>query len=131
MKFQANISDFQKALVKVLPAMPRKSTLPILEHFMFTLNGNDLQIVATDQELIISTNLQVQGEEDGSILIPGKRITDIFRALADNGTFRFVSDPDNFEVIVLTLLGNYKMKGIDSDEYLDLPVLFKIGRAHV
>jgi DNA polymerase III subunit beta len=125
MKFTATLGDFQKILNKVLPAMPRKSTVPVLEHFHFSLSGSTLKIIATDQEIVIMAQQEVTGIEDGSVLVPGKKITDIVKALGDKGEFEFISDSLNYDINLTTQLGNYNMKGIDPDEYLSLPELFE------
>ena len=124
MKFSVALSDFQKVLAKSLPALPRKSTLPILEHLHFTLEDNNLKIVATDQDIIIMTQLKVDGVENGSVLVPGKRIADLTKAIGDKGDIEFTSLEESFEIEIKTAFGKYQMKGLNSDEYLHLPQLF-------
>lgn len=131
MKFTATLGDFQKILNKVLPAMPRKSTVPVLEHFHFSLSGSTLKIISTDQEIVIMAQQEVNGTEDGSVLVPGKKITDIVKALGDKGEFEFVSDPVSFDISLTTQLGSYSLKGIDPEEYLSLPELFESEKPNI
>ena len=56
MKFSVSLGDFQKAIFRVLPAIPPKSTLPVLEHIHCTLINNSLSMIASDQEMTISTS---------------------------------------------------------------------------
>lgn len=125
MKFSANLTDFNKILQKTLPAMPRKSTIPVLEHLNFSLTGNRLRVIATDQDITIMSLMNVDGIEDGNVLVPGKRLNDIVRALENKGTFEFHSSEDNFEISIKTTFGQYGMKGLNPEEYLDLPELFQ------
>ena len=37
MNFTVNLNEFQEAVNKTLPAIPPKSTLPVLEHLKFEL----------------------------------------------------------------------------------------------
>jgi DNA polymerase III sliding clamp (beta) subunit (PCNA family) len=60
MKFTANLLDFSKLLQKVVPAIPPKSTLPVLEHLKFELKDNVLTVVATDQDISIMSSIEVQ-----------------------------------------------------------------------
>lgn len=124
MKFTVNLADFAKVLNKVLPAVPRKSTLPVLEHFQFMLSGNNLDVIATDQDIILKATSQVNGAEDGSVLVPAKKLSDIVKALDNIGELEFSVDPSNLEISLKSEAGTYDMKGLDSDEYLRLPELF-------
>lgn len=125
MKFSANLSDFQKSIQRVLPAIPPKSTLPVLEHLNFSLKGNDLRIIATDQDITISTSLEVTSEEEGSVLVPGRKINDIVKALGSSGSLHFFNDDETFDIELKTARGKYKMKGLNPEDYLDLPELFE------
>ncbi len=124
MKFNAKISEFQRAISKTLPAMPRKSTLPILEHLKFTLENDKLKIIATDQDITIMSTINVNAEESGMILVPGKKLSDITKALGEEGEFEFVTDEETYEIKIKTSFGEYGMKGLSTEEYLNLPELF-------
>jgi DNA polymerase III subunit beta len=125
MKFTVSLSEFSKVLNKVLPAIPRKSTLPVLEHLNFSLTGDDLQIVATDQDIIIKAIIIVEGSDDGGVLIPARRLSEIVKALDNIGSITFESSHTNYDIKISTIAGNYDMKGLDPDEYLQLPELFE------
>ncbi len=124
MKFTVSLAEFSKVLNKVLPAIPRKSTLPVLEHLNFSLSGDDLQIVATDQDIIIKAVILVEGSDDGGVLIPARRLSEIVKALDNVGSITFESNLTNYDINISTIAGNYDMKGLDPDEYLQLPELF-------
>ncbi len=113
MKFTVSLKELNQALQKVSPALPKKSTLPVLEHFYFILEGDLLKIVASDQKITIMHQIVVSPSEDGKILVPGKRISDIIRALEDTEEFTFSSDEDTFNISIKTQFGKYSMKGLD------------------
>ncbi|MCX7909017.1 MAG: DNA polymerase III subunit beta [Ignavibacteria bacterium] len=125
MKFTVSLKELSQALQKVTPALPKKSTLPVLEHFYFILEGDMLKVVASDQKITIMHQIVVNPSEDGKILVPGKRITDIIRALEESEEFTFASDDDTFGITIKTPFGKYSMKGLDPLEYLTLPELFQ------
>ena len=131
MKFTANLTEFHRALMKTIPAIPRKSTLPILEHIHLTLNENELQIIGTDQDIIIMTKLVVNGEESGSVLVPGKKLSDIVKALKQEGTIELSTKENSFDIKLKTAFGKYGLKGIDPEEYLYLPELFESERPNI
>ncbi len=125
MNFTITLPDLQKALLKTIPALPRKSTIPVLEHLHFSAKDNVLSIIASDQDMTIMTKVDVTCEEEGEVLVPGKRFNDIIRALGNTGAMEFKSDNESFNIQIQTSFGKYKMKGIDPNEYLTLPELFK------
>lgn len=125
MHFTTSLADFQKTIGKTLPAIPRKSTIPILEHLSFSLEGNNLDIVATDQEITVKSTLLVDGIEDGKVLVPAKIINDITKALKNIETIEFSSSDVDFSITIKTPTAKYSMKGIDPEEYLNIPELFQ------
>lgn len=125
MKFKATIGEFLKRVQKTLPAIPPKATLPVLEHLNFKLDDNRLRIIATDQDITIMSNIEVSGIENGSVLVPGRKLEAIIKALGSTGEFEFQSDQENFEIKLLTSRGNYTMKGLNPEDYIELPELFE------
>ncbi len=78
----------------VSKAIPAKSPLPILENFLFDLNGNILEITASDSELTLKTQIEVENaEEAGRIAVPAKHMMDLLKELPDQPlTIRTSSD---------------------------------------
>ncbi|MBX3042792.1 MAG: DNA polymerase III subunit beta [Candidatus Kapabacteria bacterium] len=124
MEFTVLLSDLQKVLQKVLPAVPPKSTVPVLEHLYFKLDGNRLQIIATDQNITIVANTEVISETAGAILVPARMLNEIIKALGTVGSIKFETNLENFEVKIISAKGTYEMKGLDPDDYIDIPQLF-------
>jgi DNA polymerase III subunit beta len=133
MKFKSSLMDFHSGLQKVLPALPRKSTLPVLEHLHFSLKDNVLQILATDQDITIQTTIIVEGEVGGAILIPGRRLVDIIKALGTVGNLELSVNEDNYEITIVTQspVGSYTLKGLSHGEYLRIPELIESAKPKV
>ncbi len=121
MKFTIALSDFLRSLQLVLPAIPSKSTLFVLEHIHCTLFEGTLTLLATDQELAISTSLQVMGTEDGDVLIPARKITDLVKSLGSEGMVDVVVDQITKHITLRTTYGEYFLKGIDVAEFPMIP----------
>ena len=66
MKFTVISSDIQKALTKISGVIPSKSTLPILENILFSLEKDTLRLIATDLEISMAAHIEVKGSEDGT-----------------------------------------------------------------
>ena len=84
MEFNVSSAELLKALVGVSKAIPAKTTLTILENFLFVVKGGKLEITASDQELTLRTIVPVDNvKEEGSIAVPARQMIDLFKALPD------------------------------------------------
>lgn len=125
MRFNAPLSEFNKILQKTLPAVPSKSAIQVLEHLNMKLEDNQLQIIGTDQDITIMSTLDVDAFESGSVLVPARKLNEIIKALGTTGIFEFTADPETFDIKIVTSKGKYNMKGLDPDEFLEMPELFE------
>ena len=84
MKLIISSSELLKGVMAVSRAVPAKSPLPILENFLFDLNGNVLEITASDTELTLKTQIEVEETvEEGKIAVPAKHMMDLLKELPD------------------------------------------------
>lgn len=128
MKFIVSLSELQAKLQKVLPAVAPKSTLPILEHLNFKLEHNKLQIIATNQDITIMTSIEVQSEDEGSVLVPARKLDAFVKTLGNTGDLEISVNEDNYELSLITPKGSFKLKGLNPEEFLDIPELFESHR---
>lgn len=121
MKLTVALPDLQKALQKVLPAVPAKSPMPVLEHVQLSLAGSELTLRATDQEISISLTIPVSGEQDGEILVPAKQFNDLIKELGTAGVVAINVDHAQWIITIRTPTGSYEMKGLDAGEFPPIP----------
>jgi len=127
MKFTVSSAEFLKALNVVGGAVPSKSTLPILSCILFEKADDVVRLSATDLEISIIQHLPVQFETNGAqgrgerVAVPAKRLLDTLRALPDIPV-HFSADED-FNLLLTTDQGRYKMVGFDGADYPALPDL--------
>src|ERR1051326_4928329 len=81
MRFSTSSIELQKVLGNIGGVIPTRSTLPILENFMFEVTDNKLQLTATDLDTSMSVNLPVKNGENGTIAVPATRLMETVRAL--------------------------------------------------
>lgn len=131
MKFTASSADLLAALNTVSGAVPSKSTLPILECILFEQDDDHLLLSATDLEISIVQQVEVQFSANGTatdatVAVPARRLIDTLRALPDLPvTFTAGEGEDESQLAVRleTDQGEYKMVGHDGADYPDLPAL--------
>ena len=84
MKLIISSSELLRGVMAVAKAIPAKSPLPILENFLFDLKGNILEITASDSELTLKTQIEVENTaEEGRIAVPAKHMMDLLKELPD------------------------------------------------
>ena len=70
MKFIVSSSELLKGLLTVSKALPSKTTEAILEDYLFSLNGDVLEVTASDKEITMKTTIAVESKEgDGRIAV--------------------------------------------------------------
>lgn len=117
MKFTSSVSDLQRALGKLAAVVPAKSPLPILENILFDLTNNSLMMTATDNDISLSVEMNVKGEEDGRIAIPAKRLLDTVRSLDEKSSPSVSADITTNKIVITTANGQYGLTGESAKEF--------------
>ncbi|HAW08698.1 MAG TPA: DNA polymerase III subunit beta [Bacteroidetes bacterium] len=125
MKFTITIEKIQDILNQFFPIIPSKSTIMVLQHLHFSLLGNTLKVLATNEEISIISSFEVEGAEDGEVLMPAKKLNDIIKVLPKGGNITVEVDPETYEIIVRFSKGKFVLKGLSTDEYVSVPYLFE------
>ena len=84
MKFSAPRDAILKPLQSVIGVVERRQTMPILANVLLTTQDNRLCIAATDLEVELVAETEVEVETAGAITVPGRKLHDICRALAED-----------------------------------------------
>lgn len=82
-----DVTALQKAVAKVLPAVPTKATLPGLMGVLIELGEDGLRLSATDLTTHIATQcpVEVSGGE-GAVLLPAKQLADLLARIPAGGS---------------------------------------------
>jgi len=94
---------------------PSNSTLPILENFLFELDGKALKITASDLETTMIAKMEIESQGLKSICIPAKLLIDILKALPSQPIELQILDNNQIEIISSS--GNYSIAYHNGDEY--------------
>jgi DNA polymerase-3 subunit beta len=62
-------------------AISSRVAIPSLSGVLLTLNGNGLQMRATDLELGVEVKVQASSEGEGAVVLPGRLLADVVRSL--------------------------------------------------
>lgn len=119
MNFKVNSKELEKLLTKIIPAIPSKTPMQILEYFLFELKDGKLTIYATDLEISLKSSINVASEENFTGLLPAKRLFDLVRSLKDTSLLFQVNS--NNTINLSTDKGHYKLTFLDSVDYPEIP----------
>ena len=119
MEFKLNSKALEKLLTKIIPAIPSRTPMPILENFLFDLKDGLLTIYATDLEISLKSSINVVAEENIKIVIPARLLFDIVRSLKET-TIQF-DVTSNGKLTLKTETGTYSISYLLPEEFPDIP----------
>lgn len=123
MEFIVSSSELLSQLGSVKSVINSKNTLPILDNFLFNLEGNTLKITASDLETTLNTELQLDNASgDGVVAVESKRLTDILKEFSDQ-PLTFKIDKDTYHVDIFSENGKFSIMGQNGDEFPKVPEL--------
>lgn len=117
MKFNVSSLALLSALQSISKVIASKSTLPILDSFLFDLQGGILTITASDVETRLVTSVDVVNADGaGLFAIDAKRLLDPLKELPEQ-PLTFDIDDDNMTVNVDYENGKFNLPGQKGDAY--------------
>jgi len=121
MNFSVGSSDLQKTLSLAVGALGSGAVVYILEDFLFDIQDQELTISASNMEVAITTSMQIQGNENGKIAVPGKILQDTLKALPAQ-PISFYMEGDDQILTLESSFGKYKMACDKTEDYPIIPV---------
>ena len=117
MKFNVSSSVLLSKLQPIGKVIASKNALPILDCFLFSLNGSTLTVTASDSETRLVTTLDViEGEGAFSIAVPAKVLLDLLKELPEQ-PITFEINDSTFEIVIYFKNGKYNFVGQDAELY--------------
>ena len=115
MKFSCSQLSLSKAVNTVSKAISSRTTIPILKGILFELNGNTLKLTSSNLDLTIETTIEVQGTEDGRLIVDSKLFSEIVRRLPNSMVS--LSSDENGSLKLQCLGSDYSFVCFPADEY--------------
>lgn len=81
MRFTITREKLQEGLAAVTPAVPGKTTLPVLANLLVQTTDKGIRISGTDLDIAVSTEVTADVEAVGAITIPARKLSEIAREL--------------------------------------------------
>ena len=117
MKFVVSSTELLSHLSVVSRVISSKNTLPILDNFLFKLEGNDLEITASDLESTLTTRITLENVSgDGSVAIPYKILIDTLKEFSEQ-PLTFDIDPGSLAIVINSENGQFNIVGQPADDF--------------
>jgi DNA polymerase III subunit beta len=115
MKFIVSSSQLLKQLQHIAGVINANTVLPILEDFLFEVEKNKLNVVATDLETVMRIQLDIEAKDSGKVCIPARILMDSLKNIPDQPlTFNI---DKSFAVEITSDNGKYKVMGENPDNF--------------
>lgn len=123
MKFVISSIDLLAHLQAISRVISTKNTLPILDNFLFQLEGNQLEITASDLESTLITKITLENATDnGSIAIPARLLTETLKEFPEQ-PLTFEINLDTLGVVINSENGKFSIVGQKGSDFPQLPTI--------
>ncbi|MBP6389931.1 MAG: DNA polymerase III subunit beta [Flavobacteriales bacterium] len=122
MKFILSSTSLLKQLQMLQGVLASSNTLPILDNFLFEVDGKQLTLTASDLETTMTATMAVEAKDKGSVAIPARLLLDTLKAFPEQ-PLTFSIDNKHFGIEIISDQGKYKMTGFSGTEFPKSPVL--------
>jgi DNA polymerase III subunit beta len=119
MKFKVSQEPFLQGISRVAGVIPTRTPLTFLYNVHATLSENNLTLTASDGDVFLITTVQVEGSENGSILVPARPLLDLLREMP--GTEIEFNTSAEQHLLVNTSKGKFTIPGEDPSRFPAAP----------
>jgi DNA polymerase III subunit beta len=120
MKITADRDPLIDALQSAARALSTRSTLPSLGGILISAEGGQATARATDMELALSVELEAEVDGDGAMLLPGRLVTDVTRALPP-GTVTLAERTAERDVELTAGTARFHLRVLPTEDFPRLP----------
>lgn len=121
MKLKIQKEDIQHALQNIQGIVDKKTTMPILSHFLLKVNDT-ASLMATDLDIALKGPLKAEILQKGALCIPARKLFEIAREV--DGEILLESQENNW-VKVTAGKSTFKLMGLPEDDFPALPEVSK------
>ena len=123
MKFVVSSTELYACLQSVSRVMGSKTTLPVLDNFLFNLHDNILKITASDLETTLMSSMSVENvERDGDAAVPSKLLLDTLKEFPEQPLI-IIIDPSTMVAEISWAAGKFNLPCVSADEYPQTPTV--------
>ena len=115
MKFIVSSAALLKELQMLGGVINNTNTLPILDNFLFEINGNTLTLTASDLETTFSTKITVESESNSMIALPARLLLDTLKTFPEQPLTFLKTEKNTVEISANN--GKYAVAYVEGEEF--------------
>ena len=123
MKFIVSSAELLKHLSNINGVITTNPVVPILENFLFEINDGLLTITASDLQISMTTEIDIEAKENGSIAVPARILMDTLKNLPEQPV-TFSINPETYGLEINSDNGHYKLAGENAIDFPKVPTVF-------
>lgn len=131
MKINAQRDSLVKAINTAESVISARNINTLLSNCLFRVGKDEIEIIATDNEVAIRTRIEAVSDSEGVFTVNGKKLSGILKELPNDEIVLQVNN--SFAVDIRSkskdVKGHYNLIGISADEYPEIP-LFHENNSH-
>lgn len=120
MKFIVSSAYLLKQLSNINGVITTNPVVPILENFLFEVNGGVLTVTGSDLQTSMITELQVESKEKGNIAVPARILLETLKNLPEQPVI-FSIDETSYSIEIISDNGRYKLAGENATDFPKVP----------
>ncbi len=101
-------------------AVPSRTTMPVLSHVLLATDGGRLKLASTNLELSIVHWVGAMVEEEGTITVPARGLSDWVNSLPQDRVTMHL-DPDSLTLHLVSGENSFSLRGLPADEFPPIP----------
>ena len=115
MKFIVSSAALLKELQMLGGVINSTNTLPILDNFLFEINGNSLTLTASDLETTFSTRIAVESESNSMVALPARLLLDTLKTFPEQPLTFIKTEKNTVEISANN--GKYAVAYVEGNEF--------------
>ncbi len=126
-RFSIERSKLLKSLARLQSIVEKRNTIPILANIKLDCAGDNLQLTATDMDLVATETVDADIEGGGALTVPASTLYDIVRKLPDGSQIEVDTNFDSAQLIIRSGKSEFKLSYLPAN---DFPVMSEGELSH-
>jgi len=115
MKFEVSRDVLLDPLLAVQGVVERRQTLPILANVLLRVGQSTLSVTATDGEIELVAEAELECKDPGDVTVPAKKLVDICRTLPKDAKLSFSTD--EHKALLRSGRSRFTLSTLPADEF--------------
>ncbi|MDF2965741.1 MAG: dnaN [Rickettsiaceae bacterium] len=129
-EIEAQTKDLNRALGLLSSVVEKKNVIPVLSNVKLTVNDSLLTLTATDMDLSIAEQINIQPIKSGELTVAAKTLSDIVRHISDE-TVKLKYVPETEQLMVLGENCQFNLSTLPAHEFPTLEQTDSIAKFNI